>query len=113
MIGDAIHNLRAALDIIAWTIVYAGGKDDPNRSSFPLYGENAPRSSPQYELGALDAREGPPAQVLRYARVCVDPCCPVPLRPAFQPLSRHTLPSPCYPLWSGLVWVQRWVPDLV
>jgi hypothetical protein len=48
--GDAIHNLRAALDIIAWTIVYAGGKDDPNSSSFPLYEENALRSSPQYRL---------------------------------------------------------------
>jgi hypothetical protein len=36
MIGDAIHNLRAALDAIAWSIVAAGGKDDPEQSYFPL-----------------------------------------------------------------------------
>jgi hypothetical protein len=36
IVGDAVHNLRAALDLIASAIVIAGGKDDPASAYFPL-----------------------------------------------------------------------------
>src|SRR5580704_5766723 len=36
IVGDAVHNLRAALDHIASAIVIAGRKDDPAIAYFPL-----------------------------------------------------------------------------
>jgi len=36
IIGDAVHNLRASLDLVASAIVIAGGKDDPTSCYFPL-----------------------------------------------------------------------------
>lgn len=36
MIGDAAHNLRSALDHVAYTIVLAGRKDDPTMVYFPM-----------------------------------------------------------------------------
>lgn len=35
-IGDAIHNLRTALDFAASAVVFSGGKDDPTKSYFPM-----------------------------------------------------------------------------
>lgn len=36
IIGDAVHNLRSALDLAACAIVAAGGVDDPSKTYFPL-----------------------------------------------------------------------------
>jgi hypothetical protein len=36
IVGDAVHNLRASLDLIASAIIVAGGKDDPTLAYFPL-----------------------------------------------------------------------------
>ncbi len=36
IVGDAVHNLRTALDFIASAIVNAGGKVDPTKSYFPI-----------------------------------------------------------------------------
>jgi hypothetical protein len=51
IVGDAVHNLRATLDLIASAIVIAGREDDPALAYFPLYDtRQALVNSPEYGL---------------------------------------------------------------
>jgi hypothetical protein len=51
IVGDAVHNLRAALDHIATAIVIAGRVDDPALAYFPLYDTRQSLvNSPEYGL---------------------------------------------------------------
>jgi hypothetical protein len=51
IVGDAVHNLRAALDHIATAIVIAGREDDPALAYFPLYDSRQSLvKSPEYRL---------------------------------------------------------------
>jgi hypothetical protein len=52
MIGDAVHNLRAALDAIAWTIVNAAGVTEQQleRLYFPLYPDATLLTSSDYKM---------------------------------------------------------------
>jgi hypothetical protein len=51
IVGDAVHNLRAALDHIATAIVIAGREDDPALAYFPLYDSRQSLvKSPEYGL---------------------------------------------------------------
>ena len=51
MIGDAIHNLRSALDAIAWMIVKAAGgtEEQLEKLYFPLLPDAALPKSPDYK----------------------------------------------------------------
>jgi hypothetical protein len=51
MIGDALHNLRAALDAVAWTIVKAAGRTEEQleRLYFPLFPDAALANSADYK----------------------------------------------------------------
>src|SRR6185437_4326674 len=52
MIGDALHNLRAALDAIAWMIVKAAGgtEEQLERLYFPLFPDAALANSADYKM---------------------------------------------------------------
>jgi hypothetical protein len=39
--GDAIHNLRSALDHLAWQLVLANGQTPGNQTGFPIFDEAA------------------------------------------------------------------------
>jgi hypothetical protein len=50
VIGDGLHNLRAALDSVAWSIVTAGGRGNPERSAFPLFPDDQLQTSQQFQM---------------------------------------------------------------
>src|SRR5579871_3852534 len=50
LIGDAVHNLRTALDHLAWQLVLANGQvptSGPGGTQFPIYDPNPKAKSPQ------------------------------------------------------------------
>jgi hypothetical protein len=40
IIGDALHNLRAALDHLAWQLVLTNGQQPTTRTAFPIYDDS-------------------------------------------------------------------------
>ena len=62
VVGDAIHNLRSALDHLAWQLVEAGGGSPNDRTSFPIVAADskAPQryasAVGQGELGKMDPK---------------------------------------------------------
>ena len=62
--GDAIHNLRAALDLLIWQLVLANGKRPDARTEFPIfvdatkYKAGAPRKMKGASKAAMDIVEG-------------------------------------------------------
>lgn len=40
VLGDVVHNLRSALDLLAWQAVIAGGGSPSKRTAFPVFSRN-------------------------------------------------------------------------
>lgn len=53
IIGDAIHNLRSALDHLVWQLIESNGNIPTKRSAFPIY-----ETSAKYKTGSATQIEG-------------------------------------------------------
>jgi hypothetical protein len=60
LIGDCVHNLRSALDLLAFDLAWAGSRGPmtqavAERSGFPVFGSRAPQASElRQRIGAVD-----------------------------------------------------------
>jgi len=63
--GDAIHNLRSALDHLAYQLVSAAKGTLTNETGFPICGEKSPE---EYETFLLRKMDGAPEEVKKHMR---------------------------------------------
>ena len=57
--GEVFHNLRAALDNLAWNLVLSNGGSPGRHTGFPVFDTFAEYSDPRYGAGSKDKRNAP------------------------------------------------------
>ena len=65
IVGDVLHNLRSALDLLAWQAVIAGGGTPGNKTAFPIYSHNIKQAG---DKGVSLALKGAPYDLLEAIR---------------------------------------------
>jgi hypothetical protein len=63
VVGDAVHNLRSALDLLAWQLVKSGGVQPTKVTFFPIS-----RTSTDFEHALKRCLRGAPPSALRFVR---------------------------------------------
>ncbi|MGH8808338.1 MAG: hypothetical protein ACREX0_10710, partial [Noviherbaspirillum sp.] len=64
IVGDAVHNIRSALDLLAWQLVEASGSQPSRDTCFPI-GQAA---TPPFEVALRRALQGLSPKALRFVR---------------------------------------------
>lgn len=65
VLGDALHNLRSALDLLAWQAVIAGGGTPGRSTAFPVFRDN---DNHRGDKGVTTALRGAPPGVVAFVR---------------------------------------------
>jgi hypothetical protein len=65
VLGDALHNLRSALDLLAWQAVIAGGATPGRRTAFPVFRDN---HNQRGDKGVTTALRGAPPGLVAAAQ---------------------------------------------
>lgn len=68
--GDAIHNMRSALDHLACALVIRNGNDPTNRTSFPIYPQRPSRGAIEGKLEGMAVAD---AEQIRAMQPYLDP----------------------------------------
>jgi hypothetical protein len=63
VIGDVIHNLRSALDLVAWQLVLASGGLPDKKTAFPIRDDEL-----AFETGGLKDLKGASPEAIRFVR---------------------------------------------